>query len=211
MINHFNNQINYGFYKNKILFRFLYSIENEYFSNVKKYNYIEKFKNEKNDLGLKILSKEKKEKNIITSFCPFAYNKSENIIDDIFGNYIALLSKNDGVNYFVNCTNNIKPTGGMSILLPIVKIMYSSTLTNDNISYKLIDKNILSEKSLVEFLTIVKILLVNHRINIYNANDSKFFSSLELFLEKFPSKIYTEKVLKILIEVGKKYSKLNLI
>ena len=203
MINHFNNQINYGFYKNKILFRFLYSIDNEYFSNVKKYNYIEKFKNEKNDLGLKILSKEKKEKNIITFFCPFAYNKSENIIDDIFGNYIALLSKNDGVNYFVNCTKNIKPTGGMSILLPIVEIMYSSTLTNDSISYKLIDKNILSEKSLVEFLTIVKILLVNHRINIYNANDSKFFSSLGLFLEKFPSKIYTEKVLDILIEVGK--------
>ena len=203
MVNHFNNQINYGFYKNKILFRFLYSIDNKYFSKVKNYNYIEKFKNEKNDLGFKILSKEKKEKNIISFFCPFAYNKNENIIDDIFGSYIALLSKNDGVNYFVNCTKNIKPTGGMSILLPIVEIMYSSTLSNDNISYNLIDKNILSEKSLVEFLIIVKILLVNHRINIYNANNSKFFSSLGLFLEKFPSKIYTEKVLDILIEVGK--------
>ena len=202
LINDLDSQLKYGFYKNKILFRFLYSIDNNYFSNPNYYSYIEKFKNEKNDISLKILSKENIEKNAISLFCPFAYNKNNNIIDDIFGNYIGVLGKNDGANYYINYTKDIKQIGSMNCLLPIAEIIYSSTLKNKRISYDLIDKDILSEESFVEFLNIIKILLVNHRKNLDNANKKDFFSSLGMFLEKIPSKNYTEKVLDILLEIG---------
>jgi len=208
MINHFSIQLKHGFYKNKILFKFLHSNDNEYLNNAKNYKYIEKFKNEKKlDKEFKIKASEQNKKNIICFFCPFAYNKSQNEIDDIFGNYIGVLSKDDGVNYYLNCTKNIKQIGGMNILLPIVEIMYSSNVTNGNISYPLVDKNVLSENTLFEYLIIIKNLLVGHSKNLYDANKSKFFSSLGLFLEKFPSKIYTEKVLDVLIDIGKEIFK----
>ena len=54
-----------------------------------------------------------------------------------------------------------------------------------------------------EFLIIIKHLLIGHSKNLYDANKSKFFSSLGLFLEKFSSKIYTEKILDVLVEIGK--------
>ena len=204
MINYFNIQLKNGFYKNKILFKFLHSIDNEYFNNADNYKYIEKFKNEtKLNKEFKIQSDEQNKKNIICFFCPFAYNKNENILDDIFGNYIGYLTENDGVNFFINCTKNIKQTGGMNILLPIAEIMYSSTIKNKNITYDLVDKDILSERTLLEFLNIIKNLLVGHIKNLYDANKSKFFSSLGLFLEKFPSKIYTEKILDVLVDIGK--------
>ena len=79
----------------------------------------------------------------------------------------------------------------MSVLLPIAELMFSSIAKNQNISYPYIDKNILSEKTLFEFLIIIKNLLINHSKNLYDDNKSKFFSSLGLFLEKFPSKIFT--------------------
>jgi len=208
MINHFSIQLKHGFYKNKILFKFLHSNDNEYLSNAKNYKYIEKFKNEKKlDKEFKIKASEQNKKNIICFFCPFAYNKSENEIDDIFGNYIGVLSKDDGVNYYLNWTKNIKQTGGMNILLPIVEIMYSSNVANENISYTLVDKNVLSESTLFEYLIIIKNLLVGHSKNLYDANKSKFFSSLGLFLEKFPSNIYTEKVLDVLVDIGKEIFK----
>ena len=204
MINYFNIQLKNGFYKNKILFKFLHSIDNEYFNNAVDYKYIEKFKNEKKLYKeFKIQSDEQNKKNIICFFCPFAYNKNENTLDDIFGNYVGILTENDGVNFFINCTKNIKQTGGMSILLPIAEIMYSSTIINKNITYNLVDKDILSERTLLEFLIVIKNLLVGHLKNLYDANKSKFFSSLGLFLEKFPSKIYTEKILDVLVDIGK--------
>ena len=204
VINYFSLQLKHGFYKNKILYKFLHSNNNEYLNNALNYKYTEKFKNEKSlNNEFKILYKEYNIKNIISFFCPFAYNHNKNEIDDIFGNYIGILSKEDGVNYYINYTKNIKQVGGMNILLPIAELMFSSNTTNPNISYPLIDNNILSEKTLFEYLIIIKQLLINHSKNLYDANKSKFFSSLGLFLEKFPSKIFTEKILHILVDLGK--------
>ena len=202
---YFNIKLKYGFYKNKILYLFLHSNNNKYLSNAINFKYIEKYKNEKNNLNkeFKILSKEWNGKNIISFFCPFAFNKNKKEIDDIFGNYVGILSKDDGVNFYRNYIKNIKQAGGMSVLLPIAELMFSSIAKNQNISYPYIDKNILSEKTLFEFLIIIKNLLINHSKNLYDANKSKFFSSLGLFLEKFPSKIFTEHILDVLIEIGK--------
>ena len=208
LITYFSLKLKYGFYKNKILYKFLHSSNNEYLNNAINYKYKEKLKDEeKLNNEFKILSEEKNNNNIISFFCPFSYNKNNNQIDDIFGNYVGILAQDDGVNFFINYTKNIKQAGGMNILLPISEIMFSSNLTNPNISYNLIDKNILSEKTLLEFLIIIKILIINHTKNLYDANKSKFFSSLGLFMEKFPSKIFTEKILDVLIEIGKEIFK----
>ena len=204
LITYFSIKLKYGFYKNKILYRFLHANNNEYLNNAINYKYKEKFKNENMiNKQFKITTEEKSDKNIISFFCPFTYNKSKNIVDDVFGNFMGILSKDDGVNFFINFTKNIKQAGGMNVLLPIAEIMFSSNLTNQNISYTLIDKNILSERTLLEFLIIIKNLLINHKKNLYDANKSKFFSSLGLFLEKFPGKIFTEKILDVLIDIGK--------
>ena len=204
LITYFSIKLKHGFYKNKILYRFLHSNNKEYLNNAINYKYTEKFKNDYLlNKEFKILSDEKNSKNIISFFCPFSYNKSKNEIDDIFGNYLGLLSEDDGVNVYINYIKNIKQAGGMNVLLPIAEIMFSSNIVNQNISYNLIDKNILSENTLYEYLIIIKNLLINHTKNLYDANKSKFFSSLGLFLEKFPAKIFTEKILEVLIDIGK--------
>ena len=204
IITYLNRKIKYGFYKNKILYKFLHSNNNEYLNNAKNYKYEKELKNEELLIKkLKILSEDKNNNNIICFFCPFAYNKNNNQLDDIFRNYVGILSKDDGVNYFINYSKDLEQVGGINILLPIAEIMLSSNLSNQNISYTLIDKNILSERTLLEFLIIIKNILNSHTKNLYDANNSFFFSSLGLFLEKFPSTIFTEQILDVLLEIGK--------
>ena len=204
LINHFGGQLKNGFYKNKILFEFLHSNDNEYFNNSTDYKYFQKFKDEKKlDKELKIKSDAQSIKNMMSCFCPFAYHKSDNTVDDIFGNFIGKLNLEDGVNLYSNNIKNIIEIGGISFLLPILELMHSSNVVSQKIKYNLVDKNILSENTFLEYLKIIKYLLIGHTNNLYYANKNKFFSSLGLFLEKFPSKIYTEKILEILIELGR--------
>ena len=195
IILHFALHMNPGIYNNKILFKFLIDNDGHYFKNSIKYKYFEKFKNEKNKEKLfKILLKDKNMKNIISIFPPFSYNRRENSIDDIFGNYIATLSKNDGVNIYINHTKNIQIIGGISNLLPIAELMLK--LKNSK-------NNIISEKSLLKYITICKDIIVEHNHNLNDANKNNFFSNLGLFLERFPSTIFNQKLLSILIEIGK--------
>ena len=86
-VNLFGQQLSYlskGFYKNKILFRFLnYNIDN-YLDNAINYKYREEFLDEKIfEKYLKLESRDKGENNIICLFCPFAYYKEINQLDDI--------------------------------------------------------------------------------------------------------------------------------
>ena len=75
LITYFSLKLKYGFYKNKILYKFLHSNNNEYLKNAINYKYTEKFKDEeKLNNEFKILSEEKNNNNIISFFCPFAYS-----------------------------------------------------------------------------------------------------------------------------------------
>ena len=198
IINYFSLQMKSGIYKNKILFKFLISNDNNYFKNSINYKYYEKFKNQKKGEKLFNISlKDYNIKNIISVFCPFAYNNRQNILDDIFGNYIAIFSKkDDGVNYYINHIKNIQNIGGINSLLPIAELM----LISKNSKHKI---NLLTEKSLVKYLNIFKDIFIGHSNNLYEANKNYFFSNLGLFLEKFPSNIYTQKLLNILLDIGK--------
>ena len=194
LISYFAFNLINGIYNNKILFKFLISNDNSYFNNSNNYKYYEKYKNENIKEKLNILLKEQNFKNIISVFPPFSYNNRGHYIDDIFGNYIAIFSNNDGVNNYVNHVKNIQLIGGINNLLPIAELM---------LKYRNTRYNIISEKSILKYLNIFKDIIIEHNDNLYDANKNYFFSSLGLFLERFPSNIYKEKLLYILLDIGK--------
>ena len=201
LINNFCLHLKNGIYNNKILFRFLIANDYNYFKNAVDYTYYEKYKNERNkDKLIDILLKEQNIKNIISIFPPFTYNERDNSIDDIFGNYIGIFSKNDGVNNYINHIKNIQIIGGINNLLPIAELM---------LKLKNSENNIISEKSVLKYLNIFKDIIIEHNNNLYDADKNYFFSNLGLFLEKFPSNIFTEKLLYILLDIGKEVFQYN--
>ena len=201
--NYFSLTKKYGFYKNKILFDFLLSNEKNYFEDCKNYKYYEKCKVNKAISFYDFHINKQNIKNMIAIFCPFTYNKVENQVDDIFGNFIGVLGENDGVNYYVNNSKKIRQLGGINNLLPIIELMYSTISKSKKIKYNLVDKSILTQSTFYEFLNLIKYIIIGHNRNLNNANKSKFFTSLSLFVEKFPSNLFTPKILQILLEIGK--------
>ena len=206
IVNQLSSQLDYlshGFYKNRILFRFLHSHDEKYFKNAINYKYRDEYKDEKlSEIYLKFELKDKNRYNIINLFCPFAYDKETNQLDDIFGNYFGNLSKNDGANFFSNYTKDIVQIVGINNLLPIAELMYSSIRGTPNPSYTQVNKDLLSESTLFEYLSIIKIILFQHSQNINYANSNNYFPNLSLFLEKYPSNVFTKKILDILVEIG---------
>ena len=74
---------------------------------------------------------------------PFTYDKTQNIIDDVFGNFIGILGNNDGVNNYINYLNAINFLGGINNLLPLAEMMF-------------INKDILNENTFYEYLLILQ-------------------------------------------------------
>ena len=202
-IQYFNN-LKYGFFKNKLLYEFFIKNNKNYLANITShYKYTNQIKVDKHLDLFDFSMKNQNIKNLICFLCPFAYNKEKNIIDDIFGNFIGELSENDGINNYKKNAKSIKNLGGMNNLLPIVELMYSSISKAKNIKYNYIDKSILSEKTFLEFCKILKQILIERENNFKDANNRRFFCSLSLFLEKFPSNVYTNEILDIFLEIGK--------
>ena len=196
MIKIFKAYYKQGFYKNKYLFKFLNSNDEDYFSNSPEYNYCQKFKNNAKTNNsskaklFKIKLKENNIKNLISCFVPFTYDKTQNIIDDVFGNFIGILGNNDGANNYINYLNAIDFLGGINNLLPLAEMMF-------------INKDILNENTFYEYLLILQNILIGHTKNLLEANKNKFFSNLGLFLEKYPPGVYSNKILDILLNIGK--------
>ena len=194
LIDHFSSIK--GFHKNKILSQLLNSFDKEY-TYKNSTNSQKEYYNESLNKKIKIQIKDQNIYNLICCFCPLSYEKNKNIIDDVFGNFIGKLNNNDGVNNYVNKNKNIRDLGGLNNLLPIIELMLSS-LKEEN-PYKLIDKNILTERTLQEFLIIIQKILIGHDNNIINEKETHFLSCLSIFLEKIPSKFYTLNVLQSII------------
>ena len=202
LIDYLRNNYSKGFFKNKYLFNFLYQNEKDYFKDEKNYKYCNKYRKERPSLKLlNVNLRNQNVKNLMVFFCPFTYNKKEKFIDDIFGHFIGVLGVNDGANYYENHSKSVKQLGGIDNLLPIAEMMYSCKSKSNN--YPLIDKNILTESTFYEYLNIFKKILVKYQQNLNEAYEQNIFSKIGLFFEKFPSNIFTEKILKILIEIGK--------
>ena len=186
-----------GFYSKKKMEEFLIYIDKDYFmANGKKDIDNELNLNIKNKLKFKL--KDHNINNLICCFPPFSFDKKKKTIDDIFGNFIGKLGKNDGVNLNKNKAKHIQTLGGINNLLPIMELMFSS-LKKQN-PYKSIDNDIFNEKNFYEFLMIIQKILFIQTCNI-NESETKFFSSLSLFLEKIPSKFYTINILQSILNI----------
>ena len=196
LINYLNNEMKGGIYKNKILVKFLLHNDINYFKNAVNYKYSKKYKSKKNEKLINILLKEKNAKNLISIFSPFAFNNKDNTIDDVFGNFIAVLYKNDGVNNKNNHFKNIEIIGGINNLLPISELMLKYKNSKSN-------KRIISEELLLKYLLIIKDIILAHNNNLINANKNYFFSNLRLFFECYPSIFFTQKILDLLLDIGK--------
>ena len=203
----------HGFYKIKYLYKFLLSIDSNYFQYSHNYKYYEKFKNSgnnKNLLKINIMAEEQNRKNIVGLFCPFTYDEARNQIDDVFGNFIgAISSQDDGANYYIKYSKNIEQIGEINNLLPIMELMLLSNNQNKlsstiNINNNLIEiENLLTEDILLKYMHIIKKIINDKKHNLILANNTNFFSHLGLFLEKFPSNIFTYTILSIFYEIGK--------
>ena len=208
-----------GFYKLKYLYKFFLDNEKDYPQFARNYKYYEKYKNSINKLPkvIDIQAKDQNIKNLMCFLCPFCYDNKKNQIDDVFGNFIGILSNEDGVNNYINYCKNIKQLGGINNLLPIVELLLltqkknkNNDLNNDNyINYKLLDKYTLTENTFLKYLIIIKKILIGNKLNLNDANNRQFFSSLGLFLEKFPPRVYTQNILDIFLEIGKETFQYN--
>ena len=215
----FNSIKEQGFYKLKYLYKFFLGNEKEYSQFSKNYKYYESFKNNvsKYPKIIDICSKAQNIKNLMCFLCPFCYDNNKNQIDDVFGNFVGVLSDEDGVNNYNNYYKKIKQMGGMNNLLPIAELMLLTQSKNKNsdsnsdnyINYKLLDKYALTETTFLKYLIVIKKILIGKKYNLFDANHRKFFSSLGLFLEKFPRNIFTTKILNILLDIGKEAFQYN--
>ena len=199
-----------GFYKIKYLYKFLLSNDKEYSKYSKNNKYNDNIQTKINKI-IDINIKEQYIKNLMCFLCPFSYNNKSNIIDDIFGNFIGVLSPESGVNFYINNFKNIENIGGIDNLLPIGELMLLSLnkkekdlySDKDYINYDLLDENFLNESTFLQYITIIKKIIIGYKLNLLHANKLKFFSSLELFLEKLPKNIFTNEILNLFLKIGK--------
>ena len=200
-----------GFYKIKYLYKFLLSINNNYYQFSSNYKYIEKYKNQqmnKNYLKININSEEQNIKNIVGLFCCFTYNEHKRQIDDVFGNYVAIISsEDDGANNYIKYYKNIEQIGEINNLLPVIELILlshnkeklCSSVNNADIEIE----DLITEEIFLKYMHIVKKIIKEKKLNLISANNTKFFSHLGLFLEKFPSKIYGNRIRILFYELGK--------
>ena len=201
LLKFFNKTLYGGFYKNKLLLKFLNSIDKDFCKTIKNYREYEKIKKEKlpdKAYNISIGLKDFQKKRIMSIICPFMYNKNENIIDDAFGTFIGKLnSEYDGAYIYSNNIKNVIKLGGINNLLPIAELMLTSQRKNNYF----IETNLLTEGTLIEYLKIIKVILNHHKESIVEINNDYFFSCLALFLEKFPPWVFTINILNIFLEI----------
>ena len=204
------NSLKHGFFKNKLLYEFFTKNDKKYLANgINQYKYANQIKVDKYLELFDFSLKKQTIKGLISFLCPFTYNKEKNVVDDIFGNFIGEFSENDGINNYKKNAKSIKNLGGINNLLPIVELMYSTISKSKSIKYNYIDKSILSEKTFLEYFKILNTILIDRENNVVDGNKKKFFSSLGLFLEKFPPNIFTNEILKLFFDIGKEAFKIT--
>ena len=63
--------------------------------------------------------------------------------------------------------------------------MHSSLYNNLNY----ITDSILTQETFYSYLNLIKNILIDHSLNLIDAIESKFFSSLIIFMQRFPSEL----------------------
>ena len=157
---------------------------------------------------LELLNKEKlKKKNklkLIFSFFSknnIYNNNTENIIENINNNLYLKYNGNIRCHNYECYQKKLFMVNLISNIIPIPELLLRYEILLNNINFKI-------------FLEIIINILSHKKKNMQYFRECKFFQIFSLFLEKYPKKFFTEKILELFLEIGKsifpsKYDKLN--
>ena len=129
--------------------------------------------------------------NLVFVFTPMNYSDNHpDYIEDIFGRH-QMVFKGDIRKHQYHCyQKQINLVCGYNNFLPIAEMF-------------LIYPETLNEANLELFLNTIGNSLNFRKENIKNAKQNKIFKILSMFMEKYPNKIYTERILNALFSLGK--------
>ena len=166
-------------------------------------NFSDKDSYDPENLNDKISSIPKLIDNLVFIFTPFnyfhsswerkKYNKENKVIDDYIGKYkILIKDKDDSIrnHRYQYYQKKLYLVCDITNFLPIGEIF-------------LIHPQLLTELNLELYLQIVENIINYRKRNAEILNDNCFFQILSLFLEKYPHQIFTQKILDVLLNIGK--------
>ena len=129
--------------------------------------------------------------NLIFVFTPINYiDTRPNFVEDAFGQYQLQFSGNIRNHRNQNYQKKIMLVTGFSNFYPIAEmfLIYPETLTEQNFEI---------------FLKTIGSILNFRKQNLKSVKQNKLFKILSMFMEKYPNKVYTEKILNALDSLGK--------
>ena len=194
-----NNLKNYkeGLYKRKKISKFIEMI--------KEIDYKIKSSNDPNNINnnsasrhtSKIEEKRNLYDNLVFIFSPINRSFSgNNKIEDYFGKYNLIYNGNIVNHRYISYQKKLDLVGGLINLFPISEMF-------------LIYPELLNENNFEIFLKIIVNILNHGKENMKNFKESKFFKIFSLFIEKYPKKLFTEKILEAFFDIGKTIFKNN--
>ena len=143
----------------------------------------------------KVGSKEDKKKmlndNLVFIFTPINFSKnSPDLVDDVLGQYQMQFSGNIRNHQFHNYKTKLLYVNDLNNFFPIAEMF-------------LIYPETLSEQNFELFLIIISNMLNYRKQNLKDIKSKKFFNILSMFFEKYPQKIFTEKILNAFYDLAK--------
>ena len=143
----------------------------------------------------KVGSKEDKKKmlsdNLVFIFTPINYSKNRpDMVEDVLGQYQMQFSGNVRNHQFQNYQKKLLYVSDLNNFFPIAEmfLIYPETLNEQNFEL---------------FLLIISNMLNDRKQNLKNIKSYKFFNILSMFFEKYPQKIFTEKILNAFYNLAK--------
>ena len=175
-----------GLWKKKLIENFINMIQQIYSVDTKSRSIYFK--------AAKIGSKEDKKKslfdNLVFIFTPINYSdKRPDIVEDIFGIYKLKFSGNIRNHQYQNYQKKLLYVSGFNFF-PIAEMF-------------LISPDTLNEENLDLFLQIISNILNYRKQNLKHIKQFKFFNVLSMFFEKFPQKIFTQRILNAFFKLAK--------
>ena len=138
------------------------------------------------------INKKDVSKDLVFLFTPFNYsNAYPKMVENSVENSIRLKLNGPIMNHKYQCyQKKLTYLGVIQNFFPIGELF-------------LIHPEVLDENNFILFLSIIKNMLNYRKNNIKCAKEIKFFQILSLFIEKFPSYLFSEKILELFNQIGK--------
>ena len=129
--------------------------------------------------------------NLVFCFTPINYSDNNpNIVEDAFGQYQLQFTGKIKNHRYQNYQKKLILVSGFNNFYPIAEmfLIYPETLNDQNLEL---------------FLKTIGSLLNFRKYNLKAVKQSKLFKMMAMFMEKYPNKVYTEKILNAINSLGR--------